>query len=141
MNDRLVMEIFVKIDFAAVSQLEGTAGSAIMIPFGGTVSGELFSGIVLPGGVDTQVVDVNGVRHMSARYMLDGRDQTGAQCRIYVENNGHFPKDEPMPFKTVPTFITDSTALAKYLHGHIFRGEGHPWEDGVVIKIFEIAQG
>lgn len=138
MNDRLIMEIHVKIDFQEVSQLEGSAGGVIMIPFGGTSSGEIFNGTVLPGGVDTQLVDVNDVRHMSARYMLEGRDRTGARCRIYIENNGAFPKDAPMPFKTIPTFLTDSTALAPYLHSHKFRGEGHPAEDGVTIKIFEI---
>ncbi len=140
MSDKLILEVFVTIDFKDFSQLEGSGGAVVMIPFGGTVTGEIFNGTVLPGGVDTQIVDVNNIRHMSARYMLDGTDHTGNKCKIYVENNGHFPKDEAVPFKTVPTFITDSKVLAPYLHGHIFRAEGHPWEAGVVIRIFEVAQ-
>jgi hypothetical protein len=138
MSGKLIMEIYVRIDSKEISQLEGPAGSVVLIPFSGTVSGPLFSGTVLPGGVDTQVVDVNDVRHMSARYMLDGVDHTGAKCRIYVENNGYFPKDDPKPFRTVPTFLTDSKALAPYLHANRFRGEGNPGDDGVIIKLFEI---
>ena len=45
----------------------GAAGSVVMIPFEGTVTGTIFEGIVEPCGVDTQVVDAAGVRHMSAR--------------------------------------------------------------------------
>lgn len=141
MSDKLILEIFVDVDFHSISQLEGDAGAAVMIPFGGTAQGEIFSGIVLPGGVDTQTVDVVGVRHMSARYMLEGQDNTGAACKIFIENNGHFPKDAPMPFQTVPTFRTDSKALAAYLHRSAFRGEGHADDGKLVIKFFELGTG
>jgi hypothetical protein len=109
-----------------------------MIPFSGTVKGELFNGRVLPGGVDTQTVDQNGVRHMSARYMLEGVDKNGEPCRIYIDNNGWFPGEMSMPFKTIPTFFTDSKAQADYLHRNRFRTEGHPRQGGVTIKVFEI---
>lgn len=74
MSDKLILEVFVDVDFKCVSQLEGDAGDVVMIPFGGTAKGEIFSGTVLPGGTDTQTVDLNGVRHMSARYTLEGTD-------------------------------------------------------------------
>lgn len=138
MPDKLIFEIAVKIDPTQVSELKGPAGEVIMIPFGGTVAGELFNGQVLPGGVDTQTVDQNGVRHMSARYMLEGVDSTGEQCRIYIDNNGWFSGEMVMPFKTIPTFFTNSKALAAYLHRNKFRTEGHPREGGVNIKVFEI---
>jgi hypothetical protein len=138
MPDKLIFEIAVKIDPTQVSQLKGPAGEVIMIPFGGTVAGELFNGQVLPGGVDTQTVDQNGVRHMSARYMLEGIDNTGEHCRIYIDNNGWFPGEMVKPFKTIPTFFTNSKALAAYLHRNQFRTEGHPREGGVTIKVFEI---
>jgi hypothetical protein len=138
MQDKLIFEVAVVIDPSQISQLKGLAGEVIMIPFGGTVKGELFSGRVLPGGVDTQTVDQNGVRHMSARYMLEGVDKTGEQCRIYIDNNGWFTGEMAMPFKTIPTFYTDSKALAPYLHSNKFRTEGHSREGGVTIKVFEI---
>ena len=137
MADKLILEIHVKIDGERVSSMKTPHGEAMMIPFGGTAEGEIFRGIVCPGGVDTQRVDLAGVRSMSARYMLDGVDCTGAACRIFVENNGWFERME-MPFRTVPTFLTDSAALAPYLHRNKFRGEGHPAPDGVCIRFFEV---
>ena len=70
--------------------LKAPHGEAAILPFGGTVSGEVFNGRVLPGGADVQTVDASGVRHMCARYMLEGEDFTGAKCRVYIENNGWF---------------------------------------------------
>lgn len=138
MADRLILQIFVKIEGAEITQLDGPAGSVVLIPFSGTAAGTIFSGVIRPGGVDRQIVDVNGVRHMSARYILEGTDQAGSPCRIYVDNTGDFLKDEAMPFKTVPSFLTDSAVLAPFLHRNAFRGEGHLAECGVTIKIFEI---
>jgi hypothetical protein len=43
-----------------------------------------------------------------------------------------------MPFRTIPTFSTDSNALSSYLHRNKFRTEGHPRPGGVTIKVFEI---
>jgi hypothetical protein len=75
---------------------------------------------------------------MSAWYMLEGVDSTGEQCRIYFDNHGWFSGQMVMPFKTIPTFYTDSQALAPYLHSNKFRAEGHPRQGGVNIKVFEI---
>jgi hypothetical protein len=137
MPDKLIFEVHVEIDNQTVSFLKGPAGEVVMIPFTGTVSGELLNGRVLPGGVDTQTVNQNGVRHMSARYMLDCVDRDGDPCRVYIENNGWF-ETQSMPFKTIPSFMTDSPKLAAYLHCNNFRGEGHFEEGGLIIKMFEI---
>ena len=139
MADKLIFQVHVEIDNTAVSFLKGPAGEVVMIPFTGTVTGELLSGKVLPGGVDTQRLNQNGVRHMSARYMLDCVDRDGAFCKVFVENEGYF-ESQSMPFKTIPTFITDSKKLAPYLHSNRFRGEGHFENGGLVIKFFEIAE-
>jgi hypothetical protein len=139
MADKLIMEVFVELERDKVVELNGADCRVKMLPFIGTVRSDLFSGIVAPGGVDTQVTNAVGVRNMSARYMLLGVDYTGAPCRIYVDNEGWFTNGEtPKPFTTVPTFLTDSAALAPYLHQNIFRGEGHPGENGPTIKFFEI---
>ncbi len=137
MADKLIFEVHVEIDGKAVSFLKGPAGEVVMIPFTGTVTGELLNGKVLPGGVDTQRVNQNGVRHMSARYMLDCVDKDGEPCKVFIENNGWF-ETQSAPFKTIPTFITDSKKLAPYLHCNNFRGEGHMGPEGLVIKMFEI---
>lgn len=140
MQDKLIFEVDVDIDPTLISQLKGPAGEVVMIPFGGTVRGEIFNGRVLPGGVDTQTVDQNGVRHMSARYMLEGVGKNGEPCRIYIDNNGWFTGEMTMPFKTIPTFFTNSKVLARYLHSNRFRAEGHPRQGGVTIKVFEICE-
>ena len=123
----------------AVGLDAGPAGSVLMIPFGGTVSGTVFEGRVEPCGVDTQVVNAAGVRHMSARYMLTGRALPpfeARDCHIYVENNGWFPGEVQMPFRTTPAFLTDHPGLAEYLRGP-FTGIGSWDEDGLHIRFYE----
>ena len=141
-KDKLIMQVYVKLVQENIVDLKGPAGTVKMLPFTGTVEGEIFNGIVAPWGVDTQVTNQVGVRHMSARYMLVGKDNQGNDCKIYVDNNGWFTNGEqPRPFITVPTFYTDSPALSEYLHQNKFRGEGHPGGNGTVtIKFFEIIQ-
>lgn len=139
MKDKLIFEIQIDIDNTKVSFLKGHAGESVMIPFTGEVRGDLLTGTVLPGGVDTQRVDQNGIRHMSARYMIDCVDKDGDSCRVFIENNGWF-EGHSMPFKTIPTFLTDSEKLAPYLHSNNFRGEGHGENGSVIIKFYEIAK-
>jgi len=139
MADKLIFEVSVELESDKVVELTGPAGKVKMLPFTGTVKGEIFNGIVCPGGVDTQVTNRVGVRNMSARYMLSGTDSAGLPCHIYVDNDGWFTTDPlPRPFQTTPTFFTDSAALAPYLHQNRFRGEGHPGEKGPTIRFFEI---
>ena len=119
--------------------LKGEAGEVLMVPFKGSVKSDLFNGIVEPCGVDTQIVNAANVRHMSARYMLTGTDSAGQAAHIYVENNGWFDDlTKTMPFHTVPTFYTDSAALAPYLHRNQFVGEGVDEADGLHIYFYEI---
>ena len=141
MADKLIMEVFVELEPEKVVALTGPHCTVKMLPFVGTVKGEIFNGVVAPGGVDTQVTNAVGVRNMSARYMLVGKDRDGQDCHIYVDNEGWFTNGEqPRPFTTVPTFLTDSACLAPYLHQNKFRGEGHPGEKGPTIKFYEILE-
>ena len=130
----------IKIDMNGPSlHLKGENGEVEMIPFKGSVDCELFRGVVEPCGVDTQIVNAAGVRHMSARYMLTGTDADGRAAHIYIENNGWFDDaHRTMPFHTVPTFYTDSKRLAAYLHRNQFTGEGNVEEDGLHIRFYEI---
>ena len=97
------LEILVDVDRDAIVEFESELGRVKMIPFKGTVDCPLFKGIIEPCGVDTQVTNQNDVRHMSARYMLTGKDADGADCHIYIENNAWFTNGEqPKPFRTVP---------------------------------------
>ena len=141
MADKLIMEVYVELEPEKVVELTGRGCKVKMLPFVGTVKGEIFNGVVAPGGVDTQVTNAVDVRHMSARYMLVGKDKAGKDCHIYIDNEGWFTNGEqPRPFTTVPAFLTDSVCLAPYLHQNKFRGEGHPGEKGPTIKFYEIIE-
>lgn len=141
MERKPVMDIKIEANGPAV-HLQGENGEVLMVPFKGSVDCELFRGIVEPCGVDTQIVNAAHVRHMSARYMLTGKDCAGENAHIYVENNGWFDDlTKTMPFHTVPTFYTDSEALAPYLHRNQFTGEGHDEPDGLHIYFYEIERG
>jgi hypothetical protein len=138
-GEKPILELLVQTRPDEVVELESELGHVKMIPFSGTVSGALFQGVIEPCGVDTQVVNAARVRHMSARYMLTGTDADGNACHIYVENNGWFDDDrQSMPFRTVPTFCTDSPKLADYLHRNQFVGEGVDEADGLHIYFYEI---
>ncbi len=138
----------IKIEFNGKPvEMKGVNAEVVMIPFKGYVAkSDLFTGIVEPCGVDTQVVNAAKVRHMSARYMLTGKDKEGNDCHIYIENNGYFDEFEGRPapqegkpmFRTVPTFYTDSPVLAPYLHCNQFIGEGWGLEDGLHILFYEV---
>jgi hypothetical protein len=135
-----IMDIRIEANGPAVS-LKGKGCEVLMVPFKGTVSSELFNGIVEPCGVDTQIVNAANVRHMSARYMLTGKDRDGKDARIYVENNGWFDDlTKTMPFHTVPSFYTDSEALAGYLHNRRFTGEGVEEKDGLHIYFYDMEE-
>ena len=101
-------------------------GSVVMIPFCGKAAGPVFTGIVEPCGVDPQICG-----HLSARYMLTGKDCAGADCHIYVENNGDSLN------RTVPTFHTDSEALSGVLEAGAFYGKGSEEADGLHIRFYK----
>ena len=104
-----------------------TDGSVVMIAFCGKAAGPIFTGIVEPCGVDTQICG-----HLSARYMLTGKDSAGAGCHIYVENNGDSLE------RTVPTFHTDSEVLRGVLAAGSFYGKGSEEADGLHIRFYSI---
>ncbi len=130
----------IKIEFNGESVgMKFDGGEVLMIPFKGHAYGPLFFGDVVPCGVDTQIVNAAGVRHMSARYMLVGKDIDGQESSIYVDNNGWCDDaTKTMPFHTVPTFHTNSKRLAPYLHQNQFVGESVNEEDGLWIYFYEI---
>ena len=75
---------------------------------------------------------------MSARYMLTGHalPPYEGDCHIYIENNGWFTGSPPLPFTTVPTFITDHEGLRELL-SRPFIGKGFVEKDGLHIRFYE----
>ena len=137
MKDTPILEIHIDIAERGL-RFETELGEVSMIPFAGTIDCELFRGKVEPWGVDTQIVNQTNIRHLSARYVLTGKDKNGQECHIYIENNGWMENKPSMRFETVPTFLTDSKLLAPILHCNQFIGTGTVEEDGLWIRFYEI---
>ncbi len=137
MEKKAILEIKIEMDRPGLS-ITTERGIVSMVPFSGKVYGELFSGIVEPWGVDTQITNHINIRTLSARYMLSGKDREGNDCHIYVENKAWQKADEfSRTFDSLPLFYTDSPVLADYLHRDRFVVIGTVQEDGLWIRFYE----
>ena len=75
--------ITIQVDKPVIVSRSPQSGKRQLIPIlSGTVRGEL-NGHVLPGGVDSQIIEPDGTCRLSARYALQVAEGT-----VYVENNG-----------------------------------------------------
>lgn len=89
--------------------VKGRDTEIVMVPFSGKAFGEYFNGEIIGTGVDTQKYDVkSGEGTLSARYILQGTDQEGNACRIFIENSQH---DEE---GWHPMIVTDSKCLCEW---------------------------
>ena len=140
--DKLIMKFQILIDDSQTSNMEGPYGAVTFIPFTGKVESELFTGEILPGAADIQVENPAGSRNMCAKYMFRGQDSSGADCYLFVENNGYFTKSnkDDVYLNAYPRFITDSCILGKYLCQARFRSEVHGRDGGVEIRIFDVLE-
>ncbi len=107
----------------------GHTQNIVMVPFTGDASGDYFSGTVTGTGTDTQKTAKNGECTLSARYMLSGKDMSGADCKIFIEN------ETRADGKLRPMIVTDSEALA-FLETSEFYSEIEPSDGGVTVRIF-----
>lgn len=143
----------VRVDRPIVLFNSELTGKRQLIPIlGGKVHGAL-TGEILPGGVDSQIIEPNGICRLSARYAL-----SVAQGTIYIENNGIrrvpdsfreqlFTDDmslfsllspSDIYFKTVPSFEVDSSEL-EWLTNSIFICSANRTETGVKLDFYRVA--
>lgn len=106
------------------------------ISFHGTFHCDYGKGVIMPGGVDTQMQVGNDPYTLSARYILEGEDTTGKVFHIYIENNGIMTGSEIT--ETTPIIYTDYEKY-KYLEHAKLRGTVNPAENGVQIQIYEVS--
>lgn len=134
-----IMVFQITINKEDITKMTTAYGEVSFIPFGGSVTSQLFTGTIRPGASDVQKVDASGTRHMCAKYIFEGVDQNNQPCHLFVENLAHFePHHSPSPFHACPTFMSDSPLLNDYLAKPHFRAEGHPSIQGVDIHIIDI---
>lgn len=123
--------IIVNVLLDTFDEVHSDIADVTMIGFHGTFTSEAMNGIVLPGGVDTQVEYKGETRSLSARYILEGQID-GETYRVFVENNGFIIDGE---IKTTPKVITNCPQL-KYLESAELSGTVEGAEGGVTVHIF-----
>lgn len=119
----------VYVDITDTVYVKGKLHDVRMLSFTGKVSGRYFNGNVIGTGVDTQYFSKDKNVLLSARYMLEGKDIDGNECRCFIENNGSFDNG------FVPKIVTDSPALSKFEEAEL-KAEIAAKENGVIVSIF-----
>lgn len=109
--------------------VKGKLHDVCMLSFTGKVSGRYFNGKVIGTGVDTQYSSKDEPMLLSARYMLEGKDIDGNECRCFIENNGSFENG------FTPKIVTDSPSLSEFEEAEL-KAEITAKENGVIISIF-----
>ena len=133
----------------------GREGLRRIIPIsGGTVAGPHFSGRILPGGADFQLVVSATVAELDARYLLalDGPGDLAGQ-HIYVQNcalrrgsaenmtrlvSGLPVDPAAVYFRSVLTLEVSCEAL-RWLTESVFIGTGARYPDHVLVSMFRVA--
>ena len=115
---------------------------------GGEVHGPRFTGEILPGGADWQIVRPDGTIEVVARYTI----RAGSGALVYVQNDGlrvaspeilaRMSRGEPVPFdsyhfRTAPRFETAEPSL-KWMERSTFIGVAARTPDRVAIGVHEV---
>ena len=114
--------------------VEGPNQRINMVGFTGSASGPYFTGKTVDGGMDTQTFKKTGGQvgggSLSARYILKGKDQSGQECKIFIENNGNFADEY-----THPICVTDCKSL-EALNKDDLKGKLDMQGGGLTIRIY-----
>lgn len=117
-----------------IFEVQGNKGTAKMILFDGKVTSDVFTGIILPGAVDTQIKIIGNQNKLSARYILNGVDSNKQKCQIFIQNEG-IDLENGEFIKTTPFILTNSEKL-KWLEDSNVKGEVIGVKDGIIIRIY-----
>jgi len=111
---KLAFNISVKVDKPIVVGQDEKAGRRQLIPvLDGELNGEKIHGVVLPGGVDSQVIRPDGTCELSARYGVKLDDGSS----FYVENNG---------IRTVPPAYREAVKRGEFVDASLYYFCTHP---------------
>lgn len=121
-----------------LGQLSGAERRIISI-VSGTVSGPGFTGAILPGGSDMQVVRADGTIELTARYAAD----VGPHGKLLIENTGirraaAAGEESTQPyFRGVMRFSAPSGSL-EWLNNSIFVSTGYREGGTVYLEVLEL---
>jgi hypothetical protein len=140
------------VEAGAVQGLNSQGQRRVIPITGGTVSGPYFSGQVLPGGADFQIVVSDTCADLDARYLLAVTLPDGTAARVFVQNRalrrasasdtarllrGERVDPAGVYFRCVPTFEVSHPALA-WLTESVFVGTGTRAPDGVQLSFYRV---
>lgn len=128
-KEKMVKLFEIYVDITDTVCVKGRLHDVCMLSFTGEARGRYFNGKVIGTGVDTQYSSKDAHMVLSARYMLEGKDIDGKECRCFIENNGSFDKG------FIPEIVTDSLALSEF-EGAGLKAEIETKENGVIVSIF-----
>lgn len=114
-------------------------GEARIVPIlGGTVSGDILSGVILPGGADEQRIRADGLTRIHARYVLrlDGGDLVRVDSQGLRHSLTAGTPAGPY-FRTVIRFETASPKL-DFLNQSLFLSDGQRNPDHVLLRLFKL---
>jgi hypothetical protein len=146
----LVHAMHLEVEVAAPLEVGSlTSGVRRVVPIvGGTVSGPLMTGRVLPGGADIQLIRSATETEVEARYLLES-DQ-GELVTVHnvglrtgsAEDIARLRRDEPVDpariyFRGAPRFETASPRLAR-LMTRLFVGVGSRQPRTVLFDVFAV---
>ncbi len=117
--------------------VEGMSGKVTMLSFHGFTDTAWFRGETVSDSVDTQIHRNGENISLSARYILQGVDGDGQNCRVFIENNGWIDKTGKM--QTTPTVFTDSASL-KWLEQAELYGEASHDDGHLTIHIYSTGE-
>lgn len=106
MQNMEILKIYVNI--LETNEVKSEEAIIRMLLFDGYCKSEYFNGVILNGGVDTQIINPDGTISLSARYMLKGHDNKNMPCHIFIENNATAENNVTY---TKPKIYTDSKNL------------------------------
>jgi hypothetical protein len=129
---------------------EATVGLRRIVPItGGTVTGPRFTGRVVPGGADWQVVRPDGVLQIEAKYTLESNDGV----LVMVTNRGmrHGPpavieklaRGEPVEpseyyFRTSAEFEAPTAGKYAWMNRAVFIGVAERSANAALVRFFEV---
>jgi hypothetical protein len=130
---------------------QGPAGLRRFIPItGGTVSGPMFNGRVVPGSGDWQVVRADGAIDLEARYTLEA---TTGGTRIAITNRGmrvaspsvteRITRGDPVApgeyyFRTVATIEAPLESPLAWMNQKLFIGVAERRSDAAIVHFYRL---
>lgn len=143
-----VLDLNVMVDAPTEIGEVGLGQRRVIAITGGTVSGKLGPGRIVPGGADFQMIRPDGLTELHARYLIE----LESGVRLYVENNGlrfgpadaleRIRRGEPVDpaliyFRAAPRFETSAPEL-RWLQRHLFVASGARRPDRVELSVFKV---